>query len=65
MSKANYECTIGGYSFLMNDPKTIEVWLDNSGEFPDSYITVREGSIKSLKDFQTEVSYWYMDNVKQ
>lgn len=63
MSNVKYESTIGGYSFLMNDSKTIEVWLDSSEEFPNSYIQVREGSIKSLKDFQTEISYWYMHNV--
>lgn len=64
MSKAKFESTIGGYSFMMNDSKTIEVWLDSSGEFPDSYIQVREGSISSLKDFQTEISYWYLNNVQ-
>lgn len=65
MSKAKYEGTIGGYSFQMTESTTIEVWMDSSGEYPDSYITVKEGSIKNLKDFQQEISYWYMDNVQQ
>lgn len=64
MSKYNYESNIGGYSFQMNTPTSIEVWVDSSGEFPDNYITVKEGSIKSKKDFETEISYWYMTNVQ-
>lgn len=63
MSKNTYEREIGGYSFQMTNDSTIEVWLNTSGEFPDHYIYVRPGSIKNIKDFDTEISYWYMNNV--
>lgn len=64
MSNINYEGTINGYSFLMNNPKTIEVWVNSGGDFPDFYINVREGSIKNQKDFEKEISFWFMDNVQ-
>lgn len=57
-----YEGTIGSYSFQLTDENIIEVWgFDN--ERPESFIFVKEGSIKSKKDFETEISYWYMQNV--
>jgi hypothetical protein len=61
--KYNYEATIGGYSFLMNEPDTIEVWENMSGEHPDSYIKVKPGSIKDEKQFHEEISFWYLKNV--
>ncbi len=64
MSNVKYEGTIGGYSFQMTNPKTIEIWVDSSGEFPDNFINVREGSIKNQKDFEKEISFWYLDNVQ-
>jgi hypothetical protein len=58
-----YEGNVGSYSFLMVDNNTIEVWLDTSTEYPESFIHLKEGTIKCEKDFQTEISYWYMHNV--
>lgn len=61
--KTLYEGNVGSYSFLMTDSKTIEVWSDFSSEYPESFIYLNEDAIKSEKDFQTEISYWYMQNV--
>ena len=60
--KKLYEGNVGSYSFMMTDEKTIEVWSDFSSEYPESFIYLSEGAIKSEKDFQTEISYWYMHN---
>jgi hypothetical protein len=60
--KKLYEGNVGSYSFMMTDDKTIEVWSDFSREYPESFIYLAEGAIKSEKDFQTEISYWYMNN---
>jgi hypothetical protein len=60
--KVIHEGTIGSYSFQMIDENTIEVWgFDN--ERPESFIFVKDGCIKSKKDFDMEISYWYMENV--
>lgn len=61
--KVIYEGSIGGYSFIMTDSVTIEVWSDFDNERPESYIFLKEGSVKNEKDFHTEISYWYMSNV--
>jgi hypothetical protein len=60
--KVIHEGTIGSYSFMMVDPSTIEVWSDFDNERPESFIFLKEGSIKTEKDFHTEISYWYMTN---
>lgn len=58
-----YEGVIGSYSFQMVDSTTIEVWSDFDNERPESFIFVKEGSIKDEKSFHQEISYWYMQNV--
>jgi hypothetical protein len=58
-----HEGTIGGYSFMMVDKTTIEVWSDTNNELPEAYIYVKEGTVKDKKSFDTEISYWYMRNV--
>lgn len=60
MSKAIYEAMIGGYSFVMTDATTIEVWGDFGSEYPDTYIYTKAGSIKNEKDFHKEISFWFM-----
>jgi hypothetical protein len=60
--KVIYEGIIGGYSFQMTDETTIEVWSDFDNENPESFIFLKEGAIKSKKDFDTEISYWFMHN---
>lgn len=59
-----YEGNVGSHSFIMVDDNTIEVWTDYSSEYPESFIYLKEGAVKSEKDFQTEISYWYMQNVR-
>lgn len=57
--KIIYEGVIGSYSFQYKEGDIIEVWgFDN--EQPESFIYVREGSIKNEKDFHTEISYFYI-----
>ena len=55
-----YEGTVGSYRFVMSDSSTIEVWSD--GEHPESYLFIKEDTVKSEKDFQKEISYWAIDN---
>jgi hypothetical protein len=56
-----YEGVIGSYSFQMLEEDVIEVWgYDN--DRPESYIYLSGGGVKSQKDFDTEISYWYMQN---
>lgn len=61
--KVIYEGTISNYSFQMVDQNTIEVWTDFDNERPESFIFVKDESIKTKKDFDMEISYWYMENV--
>ena len=63
MRRNEYEGTVGIYTFQMVDDNSIEVWSDLNLEYPDSYIYVKEGSIKSEKDFHFEISDWYLKNV--
>lgn len=63
MSSVKFEGNVGGYSFLMTDSATIEVWQDSGGEYPESYIYLKEGAIKSEKDFHYEIMAWYSHNV--
>ena len=62
--KVKYEGTVGSYSFQMadNDNQTIEIWGFDETR-PEAFIYLKEGSVKSQKDFDTEISYWYMQNV--
>jgi hypothetical protein len=61
--KVIYEGVIGGYSFQMVDGNTIEVWSDFDNERPESFIFLKDNAVKSKKDFDMEISYWYMENV--
>ena len=63
MSK-KYEGMVGSYSFIMTESNEIEVWGDSDNENPETYIFVKDGSITSQKNFETEISFWYLDNVK-
>lgn len=56
-----YEGNIGDYSFIMGSDDTIEVWESSMGDQPDSFIFVKPGSIKSQKDFEKEISFWWMN----
>lgn len=57
MSNTRYEGQIGSYSFQMIDDTTIEVW-GNNDEYPESYIFLKEGSIKDKKSFDYEIMSW-------
>ena len=60
--KVKYEGKIGSYSFQLTDANTIEIWgFDDSR--PESFIYLKEGAINSQKEFDTEISYWYMKNI--
>ena len=61
--KMIYEGTVGTYTFQMVDSTTIEVWADLSGDYPESYIYVKEGAIRHDKDFHFEISDWYFKNI--
>jgi hypothetical protein len=56
-----YEGVVGNYSFIMNDVDVIEVW-GNDLERPETYIFVNPGTIKFKKDFDAEISFWWMKN---
>ena len=56
-----YEGNVGNFSFIMNEADMIEIWGDDL-ELPESYIFVSPGSIKSKKDFDAEISFWWMKN---
>lgn len=59
--KIIYEASVGSYSFQMTDDSIIEVWgFDN--ERPESFIYLKEGSVKTEKDFHQEISYWCINN---
>ena len=63
MSNAKYEGTIGSYSFQMTDETTIEVWgYDN--EYPETYIFLKEGSVRTKKDFDYEISDFFFKNLQ-
>jgi len=59
-----YEAVIGSYSFLMEQVDVIEVWSSNDFENPETYIFVKEGDIKNEKQFQEEVSFWWMQKMQ-
>jgi len=56
-----YERNIGNYSFIMNEEDVIEVWSDSDMSQPERYIFVKSGSIKNEKDFDAEISFWWME----
>lgn len=60
--KVKYEAQIGSYSFQMVDDNMIEVWgYDN--DRPETFIYVRDGSIRNEKDFHYEIMSWVSKNV--
>lgn len=61
--KVIYEGVIGNYSFQMVDENMIEVWGSMDNDRPESFIYVRDGSVKNKKDFDMEISYWHINNV--
>lgn len=63
MNKVLYEGNIGNYSFIMTSEDVIDVWSDVSNERPDSFIFIKEGCVKTQKDFDMEISYWFLKNV--
>ncbi len=58
-----YEGNVGNYSFIMNEADVIECWADDNNDRPETYIFVSPGSIKSKKDFDAEISFWWMKNI--
>lgn len=61
--REKYEGNIGSYSFLMTDDNTIEIWIDSSSEYPDSFIYLKDGAIRSKKDFDYEIMAWYANTI--
>ena len=55
-----YEIVVGGFTFMMVDDNTIEIW--GGGEFPDSFIYLRDGEITNKVQFEKEVGFWIMRN---
>ena len=63
MKENIYEGVVGNYSFQMVDNLTIEVWSDTNLEHPDSYIFLKEGDVKTEKDFHYEVMLYASKNL--
>lgn len=65
MSKMSekYEGNVGNYSFIMQDDDVIEVWSDSNLEQAETYIFIKPGSVKNKKDFEKEISFWWMENI--
>ncbi len=61
MSEIKYNGEINNYSFVMKD-NVIEIWSDFESEFPESYIYLKEGAVKNKKDFDIEISSWWIRN---
>lgn len=60
--KIIYEGVINGHNFQMIDETVIEVWTDLDNTRPESFIFVKEGSIKNEKDFHYEIMEWSSKN---
>ncbi len=58
-----YEGNVGNYSFIMQEADVIEVWSDSNMEQAETYIFVKAGTIKDQKDFEKEISFWWMENI--
>ena len=58
-----YEGTIGSYKYVMKDDNAIEVWSDFDSDVPETYIFLKEGSIKNKKDFDYEIMWWHSKNI--
>ena len=55
-----YTGTINNYTFIMKENDVvIEVWADLDSEFPESYIYLKEGEIKSERQFHMEIMSWW------
>jgi hypothetical protein len=60
--KIIYEGVINGHNFQMIDESVIEIWTDLDNERPESFIFLKEGSIKNKKDFDYEIMLWASKN---
>jgi len=58
-----YEGNVGNYSFIMNEDDVIEIWGSDM-EQPETYIFVKPGAVKNKKDFDAEISFWWMDTFR-
>ena len=58
-----FEGVVGSYEFQMVDENTIEIWTSDDLEFPFGFIRLEDGEIKTLVDFQKEISYWFLRNM--
>ena len=58
-----YEGSIGSYNFMMVDSSTIEVWSNIDNDRPESFIFLKEGSVKDEKSFHYEIMAWVAKNV--
>ena len=61
--KEKYEGNVGNYSFIMNEEDLIEVWDSNCLDQPETYIFLKPGAVKNKKDFDAEISFWWLKNV--
>lgn len=59
--KKIYEATIDKYNFIMVDDNLIEVWLNTDDDYPITFIIVDPTKVRTEKDFQKEISWWFMD----
>jgi len=65
MSGIIYEAEIGNYYFTMINSNTIEVWGDKDAEHPCGFIYLKEGAVKTEKDFHYEISDYFMKNCER
>lgn len=61
MSDLIYEAEISGFTFQMVSENLIEVWSNIDDEFPFSHIYIN-GDVRNRKDFDYEISDWYIKN---
>jgi hypothetical protein len=59
--ETEYEGFIDGFTFFKRD-NVIEVWLDLSDDSPEELIQLKDGEIKSKKDFDQEIAYWFFNH---
>ena len=60
MSECIYNAEISGFKFQMINENLIEVWSSMDDDFPFSQIYIESGGVKTRKDFDYEISDWYM-----
>lgn len=62
MNNEKYEAVVGAYTFMLVDDNTVEIWTDLSSPYADSFIYLKDGEVKSKKDFDMEIMAWYSRN---